>query len=62
LIRVLGPALAPMAKLRGQYRYHVQLQSIDGEALRAAVRKATERLKLPEGLMWTVDVDPWAMM
>ena len=61
-IRVLGPAPAPFAKLRGQYRYHVQLQSVDGEALRAAVRMATGGLKLPEGLSWMVDVDPWDMM
>lgn len=61
-IRVLGPAPAPFAKLRGQYRYHVQLQSVDGEALRAAVRATTGGLKLPEGLSWVVDVDPWDMM
>jgi primosomal protein N' (replication factor Y) len=61
-IRVLGPAPAPFAKLRGQYRYHVQLQSADGESLRAAVRTATGGLKLPEGLSWVVDVDPWDMM
>jgi primosomal protein N' (replication factor Y) len=62
VIRVLGPAPAPMAKRRGQYRYHLQMQSSDGEALRATVRKSTGGLKLPDGLAWTVDVDPWDMM
>jgi primosomal protein N' (replication factor Y) len=61
-IRILGPAPAQFAKLRGQFRYQLQLQSADGEALRAAVRSATEGLKLPDGLNWIVDVDPWDMM
>ncbi len=60
--RVLGPAPAPMTKLRGQYRYQIQLQSVDGEVLRSLVRAATTDLKSPEGLFWTVDVDPWDMM
>jgi primosomal protein N' (replication factor Y) len=61
-IRVLGPAPAPMTKLRGQYRFQIQLQSADGEALRNVVRAATQDLKTPEDLFWTVDVDPWDMM
>jgi primosomal protein N' (replication factor Y) len=61
-IRVLGPAPAPMMKLRGQYRYQIQLQSVDGELLRNVVKTATADLKSPEGLFWTVDVDPWDMM
>ena len=61
-VRVLGPAPAPMTKLRGQYRFQIQLQSIDGELLRTVVRAATADLKPPEGLVWTVDVDPWDMM
>ncbi|MEX2091809.1 MAG: primosomal protein N', partial [Pirellulales bacterium] len=61
-VRVLGPAPAPMTKLRGQYRYQIQLQSADGEVLRELIRNATADLKAPEGLFWTVDVDPWDMM
>ena len=61
-VRVLGPAPAPMTKLRGQYRYQIQLQAVDGELLRTLVRAATNDLKAPEGLFWTVDVDPWDMM
>jgi primosomal protein N' (replication factor Y) len=61
-IRVLGPATAPMAKLRGQYRYQIQMQAVDGELLRGVVRAVMEDVKAPEGLVWTVDVDPWDMM
>jgi primosomal protein N' (replication factor Y) len=61
-VRVLGPAPAPMTKLRGQYRYQIQLQSVDGGLLRTLIRTATANLKPPEGIVWTVDVDPWDMM
>jgi primosomal protein N' (replication factor Y) len=61
-IRVLGPAPAPMSKLRGQFRYQLQLQSADGESLRGVVRTATATVKPPDGSGWIVDVDPWDMM
>jgi primosomal protein N' (replication factor Y) len=61
-IRILGPAPAPMAKLRGDYRYQIQLHSADGELLRDAARLATRDLKCPEGVAWIVDVDPLDMM
>ena len=61
-IRILGPAPAPMAKLRGSYRYQLQLQSLDGELLRNTVRRVTADLKLPDDVVWTVDVDPLDMM
>jgi primosomal protein N' (replication factor Y) len=61
-VRVLGPAPAPMTKLRGQYRYQIQLQAPESEPLHSVVRAATGDLKLPAGLVWTVDVDPWDMM
>ena len=62
LVRILGPATAPMAKLRGSFRYQIQLQSADNDHLRSVVREATQDLKPPEGVVWTVDVDPVDMM
>jgi primosomal protein N' (replication factor Y) len=61
-VRVLGPAPAPMTKLRGQYRFQLQLHARDGDALRNTVTLATADLKTPDDLFWTVDVDPWDMM
>jgi primosomal protein N' (replication factor Y) len=60
--RVLGPAPAPFAKLRGQYRYQIQIQGADGEMLRTAVKKIAADLKPPEDVQWIVDVDPIDMM
>jgi primosomal protein N' (replication factor Y) len=62
LVRVLGPAPAPMAKLRGNFRYQVQMHSPDGDLLRDVVRRATVDVKDLDGVAWIVDVDPLDMM
>ena len=59
---VLGPAPAPFAKLRGKYRFQIQLQGPDGDRLRAAVREATGDLKPADDVQWIVDVDPLDML
>jgi primosomal protein N' len=51
-----------MARLRGSFRYQIQLQSTDGAALRELVERATADLKASEGVSWIVDVDPLDMM
>ena len=60
--RLLGPAPAPFAKLRGKYRFAIQLQAEDPSALSRAVRAATEDVKTPEDVQWIADVDPLEMM
>ena len=60
--RILGPAPAPIAKLRGKYRFQVQLQGPDEAAPRAAVRQAEETLKPPDDVQWIADVDPLDML
>jgi primosomal protein N' (replication factor Y) len=61
-LRVLGPAPAPIARLRERFRYHLQVHGPDGPALRALVGRATTGLKTPDGLAWIVDVDPVEML
>ena len=60
--RVLGPAPAPIAKLRGKYRFQLQTQAVDGAALRAAVTEATTGLKPGDDVGWIADVDPIDML
>jgi primosomal protein N' (replication factor Y) (superfamily II helicase) len=60
--RILGPAPAPIAKLRGKYRFQLQLQSADVDALRAAVRSAQQDLQPPKDVQWIADVDPLDML
>jgi len=61
-LRILGPAPAPMAKLRDNFRFQVQLHAPDSELLRQVVRSATADLKATDDITWTVDVDPIDMM
>ena len=60
--RILGPAPCPFARLKGRYRFQIQVQGPEGEPLRAAVRQATAELEPPEDVQWIVDVDPVEML
>lgn len=60
--RLLGPAPAPFAKLRGLYRFQLQVQHPDGAPLRAAVHEATHDVKSPDQVQWIVDIDPLEML
>jgi len=60
--RVLGPAPAPIAKLRGRYRFQLQVQSRHGDRLRAAAAEVAAEIKTPAEVQWIVDVDPLDML
>jgi primosomal protein N' (replication factor Y) len=60
--RLLGPALAPIAKLRGDFRYHILLQGDEGGLLRQAVRDVSRRTEPPQSIHWLADVDPISML
>jgi primosomal protein N' (replication factor Y) len=60
--RVLGPAPCPFARLKGRYRFQIQVQGPEGQQLRAAVGQATAQLQPPENVQWIVDVDPVDML
>ena len=61
-IRVLGPAPAPITRLRDRFRWHLQVQGPDSQALRDLVRRATATLKTPDSVAWIIDVDPVEML
>ncbi len=61
-IRVLGPAPAPITRLRDRFRWHVQAHGPEGAALRDIVRRATATLATPDDVAWIVDVDPVEML
>ncbi|MGH9159280.1 MAG: replication restart helicase PriA [Vicinamibacteraceae bacterium] len=59
--RVLGPASAPLERLRGQYRVQFFLKGTERRAMRDAVRTAlAARPDLRRRA--TIDVDPWSML
>ncbi|MEM1304377.1 MAG: hypothetical protein AAGG46_05755, partial [Planctomycetota bacterium] len=59
---VRGPAPAPLAKLRGDYRYHVLLLAAESAPLPQTVTAATAKMKTPDGVRWIIDIDPTDML
>jgi primosomal protein N' (replication factor Y) len=60
---VLGPAEAPIARLRGRYRERLLLKSSDRAALRAVALAVLERIEQGLGAARaSVDVDPVSML
>jgi len=58
-IEVLGPAEAPIAKLRNQFRYHLLLKSGQPKILNQFIRKLISDSKwIPKQTKVSVDVDP----
>jgi primosomal protein N' (replication factor Y) len=57
-VEILGPAPAPIAKLKGQYRYHFQLSAKSLEPIRELWRTVEKDLAAPSGVEYVVDVDP----
>ncbi len=60
-IRVLGPGAAPIARLRGEFRFQLQLQGNDPAVLKAVVTDAVKGFAPPSEIRWAIDVDPWDM-
>lgn len=59
--RLLGPAPAPFAKLRGFFRFHLHLHVYDSAFLRWAFHRVKKNLKTPENIQWIIDIDPMDM-
>ena len=61
-VRVLGAAPAAIPKLRGSFRFQIQLQALEIDSIRDMADRVTCKLKLPDEMYCTVDVDPWDML
>ncbi|QGJ70506.1 Primosomal protein N' [Planctomycetales bacterium 10988] len=65
-IRLLGPAPAPITKLRDKFRYNLQLQSKEEQELRDTLLMAQEQMdrekSLPDDVEWIIDIDPMSML
>ena len=60
--RMLGPVAAPLAKLRGKFRYHFLIQTSDLLAVASVLRDVRDELQVPPNVQWIVDVDAISMM
>jgi primosomal protein N' (replication factor Y) len=61
-VRLLGPAEAPVFRLKGYYRYHFQLQSPSSATLHQLLRNVLPSLRVPAGVEYSLDVDPLNML
>jgi primosomal protein N' (replication factor Y) len=58
----LGPAPAPLARLRGRHRYQLLVKGAAEAVRRAALALRDASAELPEGVQASVDVDPVHML
>ena len=61
-VSVLGPAPAPVEKLRGKFRFHMLLSSESPGALQSVVQLAQKTIRSINDVQWIVDIDPQDMM
>lgn len=61
-IRVLGPAPPPIAKLRGHYRYHAMLVAQDAAAMNSILARIQATIKVPDEILYLIDIDPLDML
>lgn len=61
-VGVLGPAPAPLFRLRGKYRWQTALKGPDGELLRQIAGTVKEELGPSAAACVSVDVDPISML
>jgi primosomal protein N' (replication factor Y) len=60
-VRLLGPAPAPVARLKGNFRYHFQLSAADRTQIQSLWRSVASTFKLAHDVELAVDVDPLNM-
>jgi primosomal protein N' (replication factor Y) len=61
-VRLLGPAEAPVFRLKGFYRFHFQLQSPSAGTLHQLLRQVMPAVRPPSDVEFTLDVDPFNML
>ncbi|MEZ6102047.1 MAG: primosomal protein N' [Pirellulaceae bacterium] len=61
-VRLLGPVPAPIAKLRGKYRFHLLLQGADQSGLTQGLANVSASIKTPAEVQWIIDMDALDMM
>ena len=58
MTRVLGPAPAPVTKLKNNYRYHMQLSAERFEEIRDVWRAVENSISPHKNVQFIIDVDP----
>jgi len=61
-VRILGPAEAPVFRLKGYYRFHFQMQSASSGLLHQVLREVLPHARTPHDVEFTLDIDPHNML
>jgi primosomal protein N' (replication factor Y) len=61
-VRILGPAPAPILKIRNLFRFHLQLRCPDSRPLHSLVSTVPDHHAPPHGIDLAIDVDPITML
>jgi primosomal protein N' (replication factor Y) len=61
-VKLLGPAEAPVFRLKGYFRFHFQVHSPSAASLHQLLRAVLPALRPPSGVEFTLDVDPFQML
>jgi primosomal protein N' (replication factor Y) len=61
-LRLLGPAEAPVFRLKGYFRFHFQMHSASSAVLHQVLRAVLPAVRVPNGVELTVDIDPQDML
>lgn len=61
-LHVMGPAPAPLALLRGKYRYRLLVKALRSFGLQAFLEQWLLPLKVPASLRIKVDIDPYSFV
>jgi primosomal protein N' (replication factor Y) len=59
---ILGPAPAPIARIKGRWRWHAVVKAPDRASLSAPVRAALDTIAQVDGVSVVADVDPVGML
>ncbi|MEN9718532.1 MAG: hypothetical protein RIQ99_1410, partial [Pseudomonadota bacterium] len=58
-VLILGPAPAPLALLRGRYRYRLLINARRSAQVQGMIREWLGKLTFPQGVRVNVDIDPY---
>jgi primosomal protein N' (replication factor Y) len=61
-VRVLGPAPAPVLKIRNMYRFHLQLRCPNSRPVQKLTNTVPAEHPAPHGIELVIDVDPITML
>lgn len=59
---ILGPAPAPMALLRGRYRYRLLVNARRSAELQRVLREWLDPIEFPSGVRVSIDIDPYSFV